>query len=105
MNGNTLITEGAFGRMFQVTTEGEIVWEYKDSPVHHFYSCHISGARRLVNGNTLIVEGGSGRMFQVTPSCEVVWEYINPYFNQSTPGMVTRVFPATHYQKHEIPFL
>ena len=27
-NGNTLITEGVFGRMFQVTTEGEVVWEY-----------------------------------------------------------------------------
>jgi hypothetical protein len=27
-NGNTLVTEGAFGRMFQITKEGEIVWEY-----------------------------------------------------------------------------
>lgn len=27
-NGNTLITEGGFGRMFQVTKEGEVVWEY-----------------------------------------------------------------------------
>jgi len=27
-NGNTLITEGAPGRMFEVTREGEIVWEY-----------------------------------------------------------------------------
>jgi hypothetical protein len=27
-NGNTLITEGAPGRMFEVTHEGEIVWEY-----------------------------------------------------------------------------
>ena len=27
-NGNTLITEGGFGRMFQVTPEGEVVWEY-----------------------------------------------------------------------------
>lgn len=27
-NGNTLISEGAFGRMFQVTLEGEVVWEY-----------------------------------------------------------------------------
>ena len=27
-NGNTLITEGNFGRFFEVTTEGEIVWEY-----------------------------------------------------------------------------
>ena len=27
-NGNTLITEGAGGRLFEVTSEGEIVWEY-----------------------------------------------------------------------------
>ncbi len=27
-NGNTLITEGNFGRMFQVTPDGQVVWEY-----------------------------------------------------------------------------
>jgi hypothetical protein len=27
-NGNTLICEGDFGRLFQVTPAGEIVWEY-----------------------------------------------------------------------------
>ena len=27
-NGNTLITEGHFGRIFQVTPEGGVVWEY-----------------------------------------------------------------------------
>ncbi len=27
-NGNTLIAEGFFGRIFQVTPEGEVVWEY-----------------------------------------------------------------------------
>lgn len=27
-NGNTLITEGASGRLLEVTTDGEIVWEY-----------------------------------------------------------------------------
>jgi uncharacterized protein (UPF0248 family) len=27
-NGNTLITEAAFGRIFEVTKNGEIVWEY-----------------------------------------------------------------------------
>jgi len=27
-NGNTLITESSFGRFFEVTKEGEIVWEY-----------------------------------------------------------------------------
>ena len=28
LNGNTLITAGAGGRMFEVTKEGAIVWEY-----------------------------------------------------------------------------
>lgn len=27
-NGNTFVTEAAFGRMFEVTKEGEMVWEY-----------------------------------------------------------------------------
>jgi hypothetical protein len=27
-NGNTLINEGQFGRFFEVTTAGEVVWEY-----------------------------------------------------------------------------
>jgi len=31
-NGNTLITEGAPGRVFEVTTDGEIVWEYMVAP-------------------------------------------------------------------------
>jgi len=29
-NGNTFITEGESGRMFEVTTEGEIVWEFNN---------------------------------------------------------------------------
>ncbi|PKB71028.1 MAG: aryl sulfotransferase [SAR202 cluster bacterium Io17-Chloro-G6] len=35
VNGNTLITEGMFGRMFQVTPEGEVVWEYINP---HFFT-------------------------------------------------------------------
>jgi hypothetical protein len=27
-NGNTMMTEGADGRLFEVTTGGDIVWEY-----------------------------------------------------------------------------
>jgi len=27
-NGNTLINEGAYGRFFEVTTDGDVVWEY-----------------------------------------------------------------------------
>ncbi len=33
-NGNTLITEGAFGRMFQVTPAKEVVWEYINPHFH-----------------------------------------------------------------------
>ena len=33
-NGNTLITEGQSGRMFQVTTEGEVVWEFINPQFH-----------------------------------------------------------------------
>ena len=31
-NGNTLITEGAPGRVFEVTVDGDIVWEYMNAP-------------------------------------------------------------------------
>jgi hypothetical protein len=33
-NGNTLVTEGNFGRIFQVTKEGDVVWEYINP---HYY--------------------------------------------------------------------
>lgn len=32
VNGNTLVTEGAPGRVFEVTSEGEIIWEYMNPP-------------------------------------------------------------------------
>lgn len=32
-NGNTLITEGAPGRIFEVTNDRQIVWEYMNAPV------------------------------------------------------------------------
>jgi hypothetical protein len=34
-NGNTLITEGPHGRLFQVTPEGDIVWEYLHKAVDY----------------------------------------------------------------------
>ena len=33
-NGNTLITEGMFGRMFQLTPAGDVVWEYVNPHFH-----------------------------------------------------------------------
>jgi len=40
-NGNTLITESSFGRFFEVTKEGDIVWEY----VSPFFGTPIFGGR------------------------------------------------------------
>jgi hypothetical protein len=42
-NGNTLVTEGNFGRMFQVTPDKEVVWEY----VNPYFDATPDGA--LVN--------------------------------------------------------
>jgi outer membrane protein assembly factor BamB len=46
-NGNTMITEGADGRLFEVTPEGEIVWEYvspyfaeRESPSNAVYRAY-----------------------------------------------------------------
>ena len=40
-NGNTLICEGMHGRIFQVTREGEVVWEYVN-PHFGIYGAHNS---------------------------------------------------------------
>jgi outer membrane protein assembly factor BamB len=44
-NGNTLITEGIPGRMFEVTPEGDTVWEYTNP--------HFSDARVFGNNNAV----------------------------------------------------
>ena len=41
-NGNTLITEGDTGRIFEVTASGELVWEYL-SPYHDFAQDTLGG--------------------------------------------------------------
>ena len=45
-NGNTLITAGAGGRMFEVTKEGAIVWEYMYPTVQR-RQCVERGVPRL----------------------------------------------------------
>jgi predicted Rdx family selenoprotein len=49
-NGNTLICEGATGRLFEVTLEGEVVWEYvvpffADHPRHGYVNCCFRARR------------------------------------------------------------
>jgi uncharacterized protein (UPF0248 family) len=47
LNGNTLITESSFGRFFEVTQEGEIVWEY----VNPFFGKPLFGGREGSESN------------------------------------------------------
>lgn len=44
-NGNTMITEGNFGRLFEITAEGELVWEY--------ISSHFTANPFLGEGNSI----------------------------------------------------
>lgn len=85
--------EGAGGVLIEVNWDGKVIWEYKDTSMHHsFY--------RRRNGNTLIlkwtelpkkiadrIEGGDtgselngimlGEIIQeITPNGKVVWEWI-----------------------------
>ena len=115
LDGNILVFDNGAHRSDSSRTESrvievdprtnEIVWEYRDSPGHNFFSSFISGARRLPNGNTLITEGDFGRMFQVTPGGEVVWEFINPHFHGPPGAQSNAVFRATHYLSEDIPAL
>jgi outer membrane protein assembly factor BamB len=51
-NGNTLITEGADGRLFEVTTTGEIVWEY----VSPYFGTNAPGTNRVYRAYRLPYE-------------------------------------------------
>jgi hypothetical protein len=45
-NGNTLINEGSFGRFFEVTPDGEVVWEY----VNPYFGPETAAAKMQFNG-------------------------------------------------------
>jgi hypothetical protein len=61
-NGNTLITESSFGRFFEVTKEGEIVWEYVNpffgKPFFSRYRCGVESKRDLRRRFVQLVPAG-----------------------------------------------
>ncbi|WP_341528357.1 aryl-sulfate sulfotransferase [Nostoc sp. UHCC 0302] len=65
-NGNTLITEGAYGRIFEVTVEGEIVWEYVNP---HFAARNVPGEKALVTRGE---QNSVFRAFRYAPE-EIPW--------------------------------
>ena len=85
--------------------EGKIVWTYRGSPPHQFFSGHISGASPLASGNVLVCEGTSGRLFEVTRAHEVVWEWVNPFVNMTSRGDPTVSIYRAHRYEPDHPAL
>jgi hypothetical protein len=54
-NGNTLITEGNYGRIFEVTQDKEIVWEY----VNPYF-----GSQQVTKDTSLAVQGENNSVFR-----------------------------------------
>jgi hypothetical protein len=54
-NGNTLITEGNYGRIFEVTLEKEIVWEY----VNPYF-----GSQQVTRDPSLVAQGEQNSIFR-----------------------------------------
>jgi hypothetical protein len=57
----------------------EVVWSYRGTPEHPFFSSMMGLAQRLANGNTLVTETEYGRAFELTPAGEIVWEFKSPH--------------------------
>ena len=67
IKGNTLIVEKINKRVFEVDTNGELVWQKTGLDF-------LNDAERLNNGNTLIAEYGSDRVIEIDSSGSIVWE-------------------------------
>jgi hypothetical protein len=98
-NGNTLITTSP-ATVFEVTKQGEVVWEFSRKDVPHYRLFILQEAHRLANGNTVISNWcpndlredpktwpGSVQILEVTPDKKVVWalsEWENPDLGPAT---------------------
>ena len=78
----------------QVSTQ--IVWSYRATNSHGFFSHIGSSAQRLPNGNTLICSDTEGHLFEVTASGQLVWEYINPVTRDGAVKTLGDVLPMTN---------
>jgi len=70
----------------------KIIWKYKGTPEHPFFSATCGSNQRLPNGNTLITETDNGRSFEVTPNGTIVWEYINPFRAGEKKELIASLF-------------
>ena len=92
--GNTLVTDCDADRVFEVDSDGNIVWEVNQSTTPVFDGSP-STADRLPNGNTLVCEiGGTSefnQVIEVDSAGSIVWEV-----NETSLGLDNCDWPDAH---------
>jgi hypothetical protein len=85
----------------------KVVWRYRGSAAHPFYSRIRGMEERLPNGNVLINESGTGRVFEVTggPQPEIVWEYYNRLSDLDGQGRIGVVTWSSRFRPDDLTFL
>jgi hypothetical protein len=96
-NGNLLVFDnrglGDESRVLEVDPFTQsIVWSYRGSEEHPFYSQYCGVNRPLPNGNVLVIESESGRVFEVTREGRIVWEFFNPYRTGERSELIALIF-------------
>ena len=74
----------------------QIVWSYRSTNSHGFFSHIGSSGQRLPNGNTFICSDTEGHFFEVTAKSELAWEYINPVTRDGPVKVLGDVLPMTN---------
>jgi len=88
-NGNMLVSVRMPFKSYELTREGEIVWEVGSEELH-IDSRRSRDVDRLPNGNTLVqVES---MLYEVTPEKEIVWFVDFPEIMWFRPSIAKRMF-------------
>ena len=74
----------------------QVVWSYRSTNSHGFFSHIGSSGQRLPNGNTFICSDTEGHFFEVTAAGELAWEYINPVTRDGPVKVLGDVLPMVN---------
>jgi predicted Rdx family selenoprotein len=88
-NGNMLVTTRKPFTTYELTRDGEVVWEANHRDVG-FTSPRSRDVDRLPNGNTLIQVDSV--LYEVTPDKQIVWILDFPEINKFSPGKAKRKY-------------
>lgn len=96
-NGHLLVFDnqglGGESRVLEVDPFTQsVVWSYRGSEEHPFYSQFCGVNRPLPNGNVLVIESEGGRAFEVTRDGRIVWEFYNPFLTGEQSELIALIF-------------